>query len=453
MRLRLHHLGVLALSVAVSCVGEEEPVETPAPVASTLPAGLVAAAWPVRMADDSVRAPFEAGAGWGAYFQRDHARALAAFQAEEDAVGVQRVHADLAALYEQAALLGAHATEHAYLHDRQSGDPAETTYLVAVAQGLKGACDDAAATLASLSVAPPLEEAAASLSAWIDEGCAPLSAGASLPSPGDLGAVSVGTEPAVESLPHYTFAEQTDAALPVEAGDPAALARRAAWHRAAAREAGASEALLAQVLAPWTIAAPEAASGALDVSDGWLFGGFALSAADLGFLQDARARGLAAVESWAGDSLLAAALGPAVGEQGVDPQQVLEDALALRKVLVSAMESASGGPQGFHEPFAKLGQVALLRAGMVLADGNGQYRDAGILRINSLELSEGPGVFDPLFSVSVAAWDVGNRNPLRAQEILHRLSGDYPALGAARYPLDAMHIRLSRNAAPAIPVH
>ena len=90
---------------------------------------------------------------------------------------------------------------------------------------------------------------------------------------------------------------------------------------------------------------------------------------------------------------------------------------------------------------------------MVLADGNGQYRDAGILRINSLELSEGPGVFDPLFSVSVAAWDVGNRNPLRAQEILHRLSGEYPALGAARYPLDAMHIRLSRNAAPAIPVH
>ena len=57
---------------------------------------------------------------------------------------------------------------------------------------------------------------------------------------------------------------------------------------------------------------------------------------------------------------------------------------------------------------------------MVVADGADQYRDAGILRLNTLELSSGPAA--DVFLVAAAAWDVGNRNPLRAQEVMHRLA-------------------------------
>ena len=88
---------------------------------------------------------------------------------------------------------------------------------------------------------------------------------------------------------------------------------------------------------------------------------------------------------------------------------------------------------------------------MLVADGAGQYRDAGILRINALERSNGPAG-DPVFLLSVAAWDAGNRNPLRAQELIHALAKAHPALEAARIPLDALHIRLSRNTASGGPV-
>lgn len=453
MNTRLCKLSVFSVTLGVACVEEEVPGVVSLGSEASLPVALLDSAWPVRLADDALRAPFESGAGWGAYFQRDHAAALEAFVADGDGLGVQRVHADLAALYEQAALLAAHATEHAYGTGVQAGDPAETAYVVAVARGVKGECGEAGDALAGFTPDAGLAAPAAELRAWVSAGCGAVDGLASLPAPGALGPVSVGVDPVVETLPHYTFAEQTPEALAVEVGDPAALAQRAAWHRAAALEAGAAPAVLDQVLAPWTVAAPDGAASLNEVEDGWLFGGFALSAADLAFLQDARQNGLAAVAAWAPTSLLAAALSPAVVDGTVDPQRVLEEALVVRKALSDAMVAKSGGKKGFHDPFAKLGQLAVLRAGMVLADGNDQYRDAGILRINSLELSEGPGAGDPVFSVSVAAWDVGNRNPLRAQEIMHRLVGAYPALGAARYPLDAMHIRLSRNAAPAIPVH
>jgi hypothetical protein len=115
------------------------------------------------------------------------------------------------------------------------------------------------------------------------------------------------------------------------------------------------------------------------------------------------------------------------------------------------MAAAGGGVQAFHRPFAEIARVAVLRAGMLVADGAGQYRDAGILRINALERSNGPAG-DPVFLLSVAAWDAGNRNPLRAQELIHALAKAHPALEAARIPLDALHIRLSRNTASGGPV-
>jgi hypothetical protein len=116
------------------------------------------------------------------------------------------------------------------------------------------------------------------------------------------------------------------------------------------------------------------------------------------------------------------------------------------------MAAKAGKEEGFHRPFADIARVAVLRAGMLVADAAGQYRDAGILRINALERSTGP-TGDPVFLMAVAAWDAGNRNPQRAQDLIHSLTGRFPGVDAARYPLDAMHIRLARNAGPATPVH
>ena len=116
------------------------------------------------------------------------------------------------------------------------------------------------------------------------------------------------------------------------------------------------------------------------------------------------------------------------------------------------MADIGGGEQGFHRPFALRARVAVLLAGMIVADANDQYRDAGILRLNALERMEGIGI-DPVFALSVAAWDAGNRNPLRPEDILHQFGATYPALVAAKAPLEALHLRRSRNATPTTPVH
>ena len=59
---------------------------------------------------------------------------------------------------------------------------------------------------------------------------------------------------------------------------------------------------------------------------------------------------------------------------------------------------------------------------------------------------------NPLYFLELAAWDAGNKSPLRPQEILHRFSSDYPALEVARAPLDSLHIRISRGSGPG-PLH
>ena len=452
-------LCALLFGLGPGCVGEESAsgddgpaVAAPAPV----PAALLDTTWPVRLSDDTARAPFEGDAGWSAVFQRDYPDALAAFQAAGDAAGTARMHVEMAALHHQAALLSANATVHVYGNDRQDVDPAEVTYLVAASQGLKGDCAAAGEALASLDPTPTQLEAGATWwKAAIEQGCPDLSSD-TLPElsafPGFPGAVTVGAVPETGPLPHYAFDETTGEGRTVSAGDPTTLRAVAAWHEAAAVAAGADAAVVTQLLAPWTIRTPAAPTEAVPLEDAWLFGSFLLAPADAAFLAAARSTGVAAVAAWSGTSPLAAAIAPAIQGDRIDVERVIDLAPAVGRQLRDTMEARSGGTQGFHEPFASLGRVAVLRAGMVVADGAGQSRDAGILRINALEQSSGPAA-DPVFTASVAAWDAGNRNPLRAQEIMHQLVGEFPALAAARYALDAMHIRLSRNAAPATPVH
>ena len=96
-------------------------------------------------------------------------------------------------------------------------------------------------------------------------------------------------------------------------------------------------------------------------------------------------------------------------------------------------------------------KFAVLRAGMFLADANDQYRDAGKLRLNVREATG--AARDPLFLISLAAWDTGNKASMRAQDIVHEYRGSFPALVSARVPLDSLHIRLGRNSTSGGPAH
>ena len=445
--------------------GEEGTAQTTAPAQAVAPA-LIADAWQVRMADDQARAPFEAHAGWAHLFQHDHHAALASFAADPgDGRGLARTHLELAALYRQAALVAGRSGVYTYGEARVDEDPASVDYLVAVGDFLEGKTREGELALTALGKAgpAPLQAAAEDWRAWVQAG-ATWPPDASLTHiPGQPGVVTPGTNPEVGELPHYRLVEQSAEARAVEVGDPTTLYLLARWHEAAARQSSPGDAAIVDLyLAPWRLPAeavpsanaPPGAPAAVPhaVPEGWLFGGFYLTADDLSFVSQATTDGVTAVDTWKDRSPLAAAVAPAITDGKVVPDRMLDQAAWLGQQVQAAMAVKSGSPEAFHEPFSKLATVAALRAAMIVADANGQYRDAGVLRINALDRSVDAAA-DPVFLASVAAWDAGNKNALRAQELVHRLDRRYPAILAARYALDALNVRTSRNAAPVAPVH
>ena len=452
----------LGLSIA-GCVGDPA-ANAPSSVVTAgneaLPADLVAASWPARLAVDAARAPFEAHPGWGMMFQRKTDEALRAFAGDPpQKVPLARLHADLSALYRQAALLGANATRHVYGSDRLPEDPPQVDYLLGEALLLSGDCGGAVATLGRLQGDSSLTARADALRAYAaaptcGADFAPLTLA---PFPTLSDPPTPGLLPEIDTAAAYAFADPTGAGGPPTSGaELSALIALALWHEQAALMAAGPEgaAAVGQLLAPWRLpgepmVAPTAAE---TLDDAWLFGGFALSAADLAFVAAARVDGLVAVEAWKGSSLFAAAMGPAVVDGAVVPELVLDQAALMGKTLREAQGSAAGGPQDFHRMFSDIGVVGFLRAAVVVAEAAGQARDAGILRVNAFERSAG-ATGDPVFFVALSAWDAGNRSPLRAQEIVHNHLTRFPALAVARYPLDALHLRLGRTAAPSNPVH
>lgn len=463
---RLALVVVAALSLAAGC-SEDEPAaggspDVPAPVAAAVPDALVAATWPVLASDDAARAPFESHPGWGATFRREPVEALTAFGADPGSGrALARTHADLAAVYRQAALMAANATSHVYGDDRVAAvDPVEADYVLGVSLALLDRCDEARAALAAegLKAGSAL---APGLAWWTAQAAdAPCGDQVSLELPAGVipwtpGAVAPGTQPADPASPHHRFQEQGDGGGAVDVSDPAVLLAMSKWHEAAARAAApeGEAAIIDALLQPWRLPGERGGGDAVpDTVDlEWLFASFALAPADLPFLAEAAGSGAPAVDTWKDRSPLAAALAPAIQDGKVVPELVLDRAADVGQQLEAAMAAKSGGEQGYHRPFGQIARVAVLRAGMVVADGTDQYRDAGILRVNALERSTGP-VADPVFSMSVAAWDAGNRNPLRAQELVHAIIKTLPAVEGARAPLDALHIRLSRNTSSGGPV-
>ena len=447
-----------AALLLASCVGDEQAAPVEAPVTtSALPAGLVAESWPVRLAVDVARAPFEAHPGWGLLFTRKVDEAVPAFAAEPvQGIGLARAHLDLAGVYRNAVLLGVNATRHVYGTDRLPQDPSDVDFVLAEALALAGDCAAASAKLAQPPALAAAKPRAAALATWAaGPGCpADVAVFAAAPFPVVAEPVQPGVLPAISTEAAYRF-PLVDGGSDLEGAELGAVLALSMWHEAAARAAAPEasaviDAWLAPVRLPGEVLPPVGAMGTL--SDEWLFGSFVLSPGDLGFTAAARVDGLAAITAWQDRSLFAATLAPAVRDGQLVPELVLDQSAALSRALRDGMATAAGGGQDFHRTFADIAVVGLLRVGALVADAAGASRDAGILRVNAFERAAGPAA-DPVFLVGLAAWDAGNRSPVRAQEIVHLNLPRFPALGAARYPLDALHLRLGRTAAPSAPVH
>jgi hypothetical protein len=132
---------------------------------------------------------------------------------------------------------------------------------------------------------------------------------------------------------------------------------------------------------------------------------------------------------------------------------MVDAAATVGSAIEEAMATANGGQvDSFHRPFADYARAGVLRAADRVAKARNQGDNSGRLRINAFDRSIGNAT-DPVFSMFLAAWDAGNRNTPRASEIVHQLLPSAPGLHVARAPLDALHIRLSRSAAPGVPMH
>lgn len=432
----------------------------PAPDPTVVPGAMVGSTWPVSMADDALRAPFETHPGWAALvMQRDYPAALAAFGGDAPlAAGQARVHTELAAAYRQALLVGANATVQIYGNNRRDEDPPEVDCLLVVSYVLLGQPDPESERLAACQSCGQAD-LVAHTQAWADWAdsptwppTTPLAA-----TPGQPGEAVVGSLPDAGALPHWTAKDLVEN-LDILTASPAGLLGLALFHEQAAVTAlPSAEPAIRAMLAPWRLAAEPVVvpPASLEVPPEFLFGSAVLVPADHGFLADVvRGAGPAAVDTWKADSALAAAVAPCVdvAAPSVDVGCVNEAAGRAFDQLRTAMEIRSGGEQGYHRPFAELGRLGVVRAGEAIAASIDDDRAAGLLRLNALDLAIGTSA-EPHYLLSIAAWDAGNRNSSRASDALHAQVGHIPGVEVARFPLEALHVRLSRESAPGVPMH
>lgn len=415
-----------------ACTGAPEPPPPPTDLPATLvPPAVVEGTWAVRLADDAARAPFEGAPGWSALFEGRPADAVVAFAA--DPAGRGRAHAELAAVYAQAATLGARATVAVWGDDPQPGDPAEAPCVVAMARALLGGGRTPGLGGCGKSPDAGLVGVDRAWAAW-DGGAVdgPAAAGAEgLP-------VAPGAVPDPGERGRWRLAETPPGTGTVEVADPGLLYALARAHLAAAADPWAPA-----IAAAFGPPGPAPALPAGDAPDAALFLSFAGSADDLRWLATGGA---------AGEGGALAAVARACATTTVDPACFVGEADAYAAHLVRAMGVRSDGPRDFHRAFADRLAAGVLWAGLRLADARGDSDAAGRLRLALLERAEAR-VADPLVPLVVAAWDVGNRNTLRATELFHRVVDRAPGLPLARVPLDALHVRVARSAAPAAPLH
>ena len=189
--------------------------------------------------------------------------------------------------------------------------------------------------------------------------------------------------------------------------------------------------------------APTAPSGAMPLE--LIFGSELLHENDGDFLAAVRQDGLVVVPDWQGKSLMADLTARSLVDGKVDTEKARDVAQALRADLLEQMEATAGSPQDYHRNFADLARVGALRNLAWVARASGDSYSEGVLRLSALDFSSTPATSAPAWLLSMCAYDAANRYPLRATEILHNLISRVPDLASARYGLDVLALRVSRE--------
>ncbi len=439
---------VAGLMAALAACSGDDPSPAPADVLVGVPTGEeLAATWPVQMSDDATRAPFEANRGWVRLVSQRDLKTATGMLARDGGMGLARVHADAAAMYRQAALLMANALVETYGKTGVKTDPAGTAHLLAVSYAMQGDLDAARAAAKRVDLADPaLAPWHAPWKAWLAEDGATW--------PPDLSALPVGLPellpgawPELKGLPHYTLPERDGSTYEVSYADPGAVLALAMWHEAAALQVAGDALAPAVLVYGGRYRLPvESAPAAADLPPELLFGSDFLVPGDASFVSAVVNEGSSAIDAHLSTSMLARITAAVRTSGKVDHEAAIDVAADTRAALLEAMAARSGGDAVYHRPFADVAQVAVLRTLALVAEAEGDREVSGVLRINAWEKST-DSAGSPEYFLSLAAWDASNRYPARGTEIVHNLIRRYPSLEAARYGLDALALRVSREQA------
>lgn len=394
--------------------------------------------WAVGYRDASTWPQFQTP-GWITYVTKRDLRTASS----ELGAGAARMHAEAAAVFRQAALLSANAAIQTYAETPQDTDPVGVAHLLTVAYALQGDLEKARAQSAKLEGVEDVT------TAWHGPWKTWLAGDAAWPPdlsglPIELPPVAQGNWPSVEDAPHYAMPVQDAGDHAQDMGDPGVLVALALWHDAMAKEFAKDAAVVDLYTARYRlpVEGPVAAKG--DLPDDFLYASDFLTASDAAFMADVMGeKGAAAVEAHQGTSLLARLAAASRVDGKVDPERAVDVATWLRDGIKSA-SAGEGENERHHLWFADMAYVGLVRNLALLAEVEGDRDTSGKLRIlardNGLEHAS-----DPQSLMALAAWDAGNRYPTRAQEIIHRHVRYYPSLEAARFGLDVLALRVSRE--------
>lgn len=448
-------LGLTAVGL-LSCADESTETAQSAETAPAL-AGLtdeaVDGSWVVQLSTAEALGPFMSNPGWATYVMKRQYRTAVKQFSGQGGQPLARVHEDVASLYRQAALLTANSLVETFEKTPASEDPVGIAHLLSVSHIILGDLDSAksaSAKMASLTEDPSAPWHAP-WKAWLDSGAAWPPDLSSLPF--EVMDVVPGQWPGAGDLPHYQLPEQTEDARPRDIGDPGVLVALALWHSSAARLAAPDQVKeLDTYSSRYRMPIEGTVSDAVTLPMEFLFGSDFGFSSDGAFLTDTlNVKSSVDLKSWSDKgSGLAKLIEVSSASGQLDVQNFADAAANYRnQVIDRATVKAGGTIEGFHRNFAEMSRIGALRAAAEYAEALGDRETSGKLRIlameaeGSMETRNKDYVGSPLGSLSLAAWDTGNRYPARAQDALHNLIRRYESLETARFALDALALRVS----------